>query len=242
MIIESLHVKNFRSIYDENISCERLTALVGANGSGKSSFLHALRLFYSKSPKIDFEDFYNRNIDVEISIAITFKDLSDNAKTRFSTYLQNENLTVERVFYYREGNRLVNAYHGSTLQNPDFNKIKETIGIGDKGKTAQSHYYALKENLKYRVLPEWSRRLQDNIVNLEKWESDHSDDCVRIRDNGQFFGFTEVAQGYLGEFTQFLFIPAVKEATEEAYEIKRLRFVEINVFCCPEVYSKKKKK
>lgn len=240
MIIESIHVKNFRSIYDENISCERLTALVGANGSGKSSFLHALRLFYSKSPKIDFEDFYNRNIDVEISIAITFKELSGAAKKRFLSYLQNEKLTVERVFYYREDSRIAHTYHGATLQNPDFAQIRESFEIRDRGKTAQILYESLKQKPDYRSLPDWNRRLQENADNLVKWESDHRDNCIRTRDSGQFFGFTEVAEGYLGEFTQFLFIPAVKEAADEAYESKNSVLTQLMDFVVRSVLEEKK--
>lgn len=47
MIIKSVQVKNFRSIKDEILQCDKLTALVGANGSGKPSFLRAIELFYS---------------------------------------------------------------------------------------------------------------------------------------------------------------------------------------------------
>ena len=39
MLIQNVHVKNFRSILDESLPCDSLTALVGRNGSGKSSFL-----------------------------------------------------------------------------------------------------------------------------------------------------------------------------------------------------------
>jgi putative ATP-dependent endonuclease of the OLD family len=240
MIVESIHVKNFHSILDEKINCERLTAIVGANGSGKSSFLHALGLFYSASPKIDYEDFYNRNIENEISIAITFKDLSDNAKELFSNYLQNGKLTVERIFYYRDDGKMVKTYHGSTLQNPEFDQIKESFEIKDRGKTAQTLYELLKQNSKYRSLPEWSKPLQENLDKLVKWESEYPDQCIRTRDSGQFFGFSEVAQGYLGKFTQFLFIPAVKEATDDAYESKNSVLTKLMDFVVRSVLEEKK--
>ena len=133
-------------------------------GPGKSSFLHALRLFYSRSPKIDFEDFYNRNTDVEISFSITFKELSEKAKRRFSSYLQNENLTVERVFYCRDDGKIVNTYHGSTLQNPDFNQVREAFEIRDRGKTAQGYYESLKQKLNYQSLPEWSKNFKKILI------------------------------------------------------------------------------
>lgn len=219
MILETIHVRNFRSILDAIIDCENLTALVGANGSGKSSFLYALRLFYSKSPRVDIEDFYNRNVDSEISIEVTYGELSEKAKQRFSSYSQNDKLTVERVFNYRDG-KTVSFYHGSTLQNPDFDIAKKSSEIKDRGKTFENEYDKLRKLAKYASLPEWGKPIQSNFDNLQKWESENPQQCTRKRDNGQFFGFMEVAQGYLGDFTQFLFIPAVKEATEEAYESK----------------------
>lgn len=49
MIIESIHVQNFRSIHDEILTCDNLTALIGPNGSGKSAFLKALQIFYNSN-------------------------------------------------------------------------------------------------------------------------------------------------------------------------------------------------
>lgn len=42
-VLERLRVKNFRSLADVDIRFDRLTVLVGANGSGKSTILDALR-------------------------------------------------------------------------------------------------------------------------------------------------------------------------------------------------------
>ena len=61
MIIKSIHIKNFRSIKNETLSFSNLTALVGANGSGKSSFLKAIEIFQNTSPKISEDDYYNKN-------------------------------------------------------------------------------------------------------------------------------------------------------------------------------------
>ena len=80
MIIETIHIKNFRSILEETLHCENLTALVGANGAGKSSFLYALNLFYKSSLTVKEEDYYNENTSTEIVIAVTFKNLTDEAK------------------------------------------------------------------------------------------------------------------------------------------------------------------
>jgi predicted ATP-dependent endonuclease of OLD family len=48
MIIKSLRVKRFRCLDDEPLPSDKSTALVGANGAGKSSFLRALVLCYGR--------------------------------------------------------------------------------------------------------------------------------------------------------------------------------------------------
>lgn len=53
---------------------------------------------------------------------------------------------------------------------------------------------------------------------MKQWEHDHPDKCIRQRDEGQFFGFTEVGQGYLARFTRLISIPAVRDAAEDASE------------------------
>ena len=216
MIIESVHVKNYRSILDETLYCENLTALVGVNGAGKSSFLQALDLFYSPSPKIDSEDFYNGDTISEVVVAITFKDLSTEAKGLFSSYLQGDKLTVERVFVWDNG-KAVAKYHGATLQNRAFQDIRDGLTVKDRGRTAKEKYESIRTMPEYNTLPVWSNlgAVQDN---LKQWEADNLDRCTRQRDDGQFFGFKEVGRGYLGRFTRFLFIPAVRDASDDTAE------------------------
>ena len=216
MIIESVHVKNYRSILDETLQCESLTALVGANGVGKSSFLKALDLFYSPTPKIDSEDFYNGDIAAEIVVGVTFRDLSAEAKQLFSNYIQDDKLTVDRIFEL-DGAKVGSKYHGATLQCPDFQGIRDGLTVKDRGKTAKDAYEAIRAKPDFNSLPEWSTlgAVENNLI---QWEAEHSDKCTRQQDDGQFFGFKEVAQGYLGRFTRFLFIQAVRDASEDAAE------------------------
>lgn len=51
---------------------------------------------------------------------------------------------------------------------------------------------------------------------LDQWEQQNPERCSLQRDDGQFFGFTQVGQGYLGQFTRFIHIPAVRDAEEDA--------------------------
>lgn len=216
MIIESVKVRNFRSILDATLACDELTALVGPNGCGKSTFLRALDLFYSPSPKIDAEDFYDSDTENEISIGITFVGLSEEATRLFSTYLQEEKLTVERVFKW-DGGKIIPTYHGASLQHPEFEVIRQGLEVRDRGKTAKSAYEGICREAEYSDLPRWTN-VGAVEASLTTWEASHPDKCAYRRDNGKFFGFSQVGQGYLGKYTRFLYIPAVRDASGDAAE------------------------
>src|ERR1700682_308177 len=136
MIIESVRLQNFRCLQDEALSCDELTALVGANGSGKSSFLRALELFYSSSPKLQTEDCYNEQDCDEVVITVTFAGLSDGAKEHFQTYLQDGRLSVACVLRVVNG-KTICTYHGTTLQCPEFEGIRAGLLVKDRGATAK---------------------------------------------------------------------------------------------------------
>lgn len=212
MIVKSVTVENFRCIKHEVLTCEKLTALVGANGSGKSAFLKATELFYSTSPKVSQEDFYNGDTDEQIRITVTFCDLDDSEKKQFGKYIQNDELSVVRVLSIHEG-MVSDKYHGSTLQSPDFVAVRKASNAAEM----KDLYMGLQEREEYRALPKWKKK-DDAFAALMEWEGANANACVRELDDGQFFGFKQVAQGYLGRSTRYLYIPAVREAAEDASE------------------------
>lgn len=217
--------------------CDGVTALVGANGTGKSSFLHALNLFYLPNPKIESDDFYNRETADEICVALTFRDLSTEAKDLFSKYLQDDRLTVERVFAYKEG-KISGKYHGATLQSDAFRAVRIAFGIKDRGKSAKEEYDKLRASTEFSHLPTWTSIPQATQA-LNEWEGANPDKCARRRDDGQFFGFEEVAQGHLGKFTKFLFVPAVREAADDAAEGRNSVFTTLMDLVVRSILAKK---
>jgi putative ATP-dependent endonuclease of the OLD family len=216
LIIQSLRIQNLRCIIDKTITFQKLTTLVGSNGAGKSTVLYALNLFYTPSKKAEYDDFYNQETDREIAISVTYCDLSDEAKELFSKYMEGEKLTIERVFR-GEGSTVLSAYHGSSLQYPGFDEIRSSFNSKDRGATAKGNYQGLRAQGKYSTLPGWTK-IDEVKEFLKVWEMENQGECVRARDEGQFFGFTEVAQGYLGKYSRFLFIPAVRDASGDAEE------------------------
>ena len=221
MFIQEVRVKNFRSILDETLPCDPLTALVGRNGSGKSSFLSALELFYDQSPGITAEDFYSEDTTQDIEIAVTFAGLSAEEKEFFSAYVHNEVLTIVRVFSDPLKGKSGN-YHGMPLRNPEFTCVREAGGKRD----ITNKYNEIRGVQEYSSLP--SVRSGDAaLAALEDWESQNPGLCSPRRDEGQFFGFAQVGRGYLGRYTRFIHIPAVRDAQEDATESRGSSVTEI---------------
>ena len=216
MIVASVQIRNFRSVEDETLMCAPLTALVGRNGAGKSAFMKALDLFYSTSEAVTKEDFFNEDTNREIVVRVTFIDLPAAAKELFESRIENGALSVEKVIHWNGGKPRA-TYHGATLQIPAFAQIREGFEVKDRGKTAKAALERLRESGEFEDLPEWST-IPETQEALRAWEAEHTEECERMRDDGQFFGFRQVGEGYLGRFTRRLFIPAVRDASEDSVE------------------------
>ncbi len=212
MIIEKVHVQNFRCIKDEALSCSNQTALVGPNGCGKSSFLRAIDLFYELTTKITDEDFYNKNIDDPIIIRIAFSHLTHEERKLYDAYLNNESLTIEKHIRY-PGGRGYERYYGSKLQNPSFQKVREATSATEK----RNEYDTLHQE--YSGLAT-VRKAEDIEKNLVEWEKNNPTGCQMMLDAGQFFGFREVGNARLDRFTKFFLVPAVRDASEEVRDRK----------------------
>ena len=213
MIIKAINVKHFRSILDEGLDCDNLTVLVGRNGTGKSSFLRALEMFYDPKAAVTAEDFYAEDASKDIEIAVTFTDLGTEEKSLFAPYLDGETLTAARVFGLSA--KKSGTYHGMKLQNSDFANVRNAGGKTE----IRNKYNEIRSTPEYSSLP--TVKSADQVEEeLKKWEAANPSSCTRMRDDGQFFGFTGVGQGYLGRHTRFILIPAVRDAADDAIEGK----------------------
>ena len=212
MRIKSMRVENFRSVRSATLKLDGLTALVGANGAGKSTFLHALLVFQDKQ-KVDAEDFYNRDTARDIEIAVTFTGLSEAAKKKFAKYTQNGELEVIRVCRHSDNGTIASTLHGSSPRNPAFAAAR-SAGTAPE---ALREYKKLRESGEYDALPPCTSR-KGAREELDRWEDDNAGKCERSTDDGRFFGFSEVGEGYLGRFIRILYVPAVRDASGDGTE------------------------
>ena len=221
MELSQVRVRNFRPVLDARLSCDRLTALVGRNGAGKSSFLRALELFYDPSAKVNDADFYAEDTSREIQITLTFSRLSSAALELFKPYLDGNTLSVTRVFRQGTGGRTA-TYHGSRLQHTSFSEVRAATS-----KRETTHRYrALRSDPSYKDLPT-ARSADAALEALSLWEARNPAACIPMLDDGQFFGFSGVAQGYLGRYTRFIRVPAVRDALADATEGRDSHLTEV---------------
>lgn len=75
MPINSVTIKNFKSIKNLNLNLNQLNVLLGQNGTGKTNIIEAIRYYYDSMTE---EKIQNTNFDIEnpfsneIEISITF--------------------------------------------------------------------------------------------------------------------------------------------------------------------------
>ncbi len=215
MKIKKISIKNFRGIEDLTLQLNDFTVLIGKNGVGKSSVLHALNFFREPNYKLKGEDYYKRELNRVIEISLVFDNLSSEEKSEFSHYIQNDELKVIKIAKGDEINDIPNVsqkYYGERLQHRYFLDIRR-----GKSKTEKKRiYHQLIEGENYNSMPNIGRSSADLIEgHLIRWEEDHADELELIMDEGQFFGWKGVGAGKLNKFMRFFFIPAVHEYSEE---------------------------
>src|SRR6266508_3436309 len=162
MRVARVEVSNFRAIAQASIDLEPLTSLIGANNSGKSAFLKALDLFFDNAPKVDEDDFHNKNVGSPIDITATFVDLTTEEAALFQSNLIEGKLTVTRQLRHgptrESGNFSVEA-----MVNPDFMACRNEQGKSDR----RELYRALQQSYD---LPN-VRNADEIDEKLETWEA-----------------------------------------------------------------------
>ncbi len=224
MKIESVRIENFRSFKDETIKFDNYTCFVGANGSGKSTILNALNVFFRqyKDSKTDLskltnEDFHHRNTDEPVKITVTFTELSDAAKDELSDYVRQNKLIVSSVAKYDSTTDCADVkQYGNRLGLQNFRKYFEADKNGDKVSELKLIYQDLQKT--YPDLPKPGTKAAMAEA-LKAYEAEHTDDCDLIPSEDQFYGVSKGANR-LANHVQWVFVSASKDATEETEETK----------------------
>lgn len=205
MRISRVSVKNFRALADCSMSFQPVTTVVGENNSGKSAFLQAIRLFFSSSTKAQLKDHTNEDISQPIEITIQFKDFTPGDLARFGQNIIDNKLTVTRVMSYNSEHES-GKFFADALVNSAFSEVRNEAKASKKNtlyKDLQSKFDGLES----------VKKADDIEAQLTTWESNNPEQLSVTRLGG-FVGFPNVAAGYIKENTDFIFVPAAKEAND----------------------------
>jgi predicted ATP-dependent endonuclease of OLD family len=206
-IIETtLH--NFRSIKNQSFSLNSYSLLIGANNSGKTNIIDAIRIFYEKDLKfIESRDFSKFEKDdqeswVEIEFQLTddeFANLRDEYKQKNNTlkvrkYLKSSNpnrvkSNQSNIYGYEKGNLSNNLFYGA--ENISRAKLGDVVYIPEVAKvdeyTKLSGPSAFRDSLNFvvkkvvKTSPSFESLSKSFIDFNEKFKTDASKDGISIQ-------------------------------------------------------------
>jgi predicted ATP-dependent endonuclease of OLD family len=232
MKIDSIYIRNFRPIKEIEMEFSSLVILIGKNASGKSSIIQAIDYFFDESKKgINSEDFHYGNTDEPIIIKITFIDLLESEKELFKKYYNNGEMVVQKEIYYNNGN-IKQKYHGFTRGIEEIEEIKNIIGkpeIRKKFNELAEKYEGLKKASKY----------EEVIKNISEFYEENTEKLQLVKSPFQFYGDARIGGGSLDNFTKFVFVPAVREASEDIDPQKGILNTLINALVKRKILSRK---
>lgn len=136
MRIREIVVHNFRAFKDATLHLADYGLLIGANNSGKSALIDALRVFYEKDTKFDFQRDFPKfpTEDEESWLEVEYEMTKDEAESIRSEYLQSgHRFRVRRVLHSKKKTNLhLYAYEGGVLSANQFYG-EDSVGKGKLG-------------------------------------------------------------------------------------------------------------
>lgn len=226
MQIESLEISGLRSIAKAVLDFDEVTVLIGGNNAGKSTLLHALRLFFEAAPKVTPDDFHNRESET-IEITVTFKDLTPAEIDEFGTAVHDGKVSISRTLSNEKEQNL--TYSVRAKSYPAFAAIRT-----ESNKTRQRAAYTVLVDQIDGL--ERARNAEEVIENMAAWEAANPEQLEFSYVRG-FFGAPNVANGKLRKKTGLHFIPAVADATEQTSDAKRSPIISLLADIAKQTYE-----
>lgn len=232
MKIETVRIQNFRTIKDQTVSLSDYTCFVGPNGAGKSTILTALNVLFRYSTDaatnlllLDEEDFHQRNVNEPITITATLAELNKEAQTDFANYYRQGKLVISAVASWDEKSRTAPVKQfGQRIGVEEFKPFFKAEGDGAKVDELKKIYIGLKSS--FSSLPAPGAK-QTMIDALRQYEDAHPTECKLIPSEDQFYGFGAKGKNLIEKYLQWVFVPAVKDASSEQLEAKKTAFGQI---------------
>lgn len=216
MKITHIKAENYRSLKCLEIDVDDYTALIGANGTGKSCILYALDWFfngYKLSPS-DIsgytEDHESEPTDTTVAVTVTFGSLTEQDKDRLKQYGRGSVVRFRRSWTLGEDKDKV---VGNASQGPGFAELRSMSRVGE----FRPAYAALRQQ--YNDLPDLGTSPNKESVHaaLAEWESDanNAQHLVTVSDDDANHMFGINGPNVIKDCVRLVLIPAAADIANQ---------------------------
>lgn len=214
MKIQSVRIKNFRTLTNVTIPFDSVTTFIGPNGAGKSTVLRALDWFFNGKPGSLTEkdcSFSTTNKDIEVQV--TFTDLTEKDRIELGKYAP-EGVTTFTA-WKRRGPDGAESLSANSKSYAPFSVIRGKASAGEK----RVAYNELRASDSGLGLPAWTNTEAANQA-MTTWEAAHTQQLVESPESLQtnFFGFN--SGGKMSGLFDFVLVTADLRASEESVDGK----------------------
>ncbi len=214
MKIQSVRIKNFRTLKDVTIPFDCVTTFVGPNGAGKSTVLRALDWYFNGRPgSLTEKDCYFGAPDEEIEVQVTFSELTAKDREALGKYAPEGVATF--TAWKRRKPDCSEVMSANAKSFVHFNAIKAAASATSK-KELYAALRASRPELDLPVGPTGAAVDQAMMT----WESSHTSHLADAPEDLQtnFFGFN--SGGKMSGLFDFVLVTADLRASEESVDGK----------------------
>ena len=202
--IEKVSIENYRCLQRLDLEIDDLTVLIGANSTGKSSVLRALRWFF-EGGDLEPEDVCGMKDRATVSVAVTFGDLTADDRDALAPYGVGETAMFRRTWSVEEGGKLT----GHAMAYPPFEEVRRHEKAADLKKA----YGQLRKEGPHMSLPSVGSR-DAAMEAMLAWEAENPDELEPATSSATHL-FGTVGQPKLRGRFDYVFVPAVSDAEEQ---------------------------
>jgi hypothetical protein len=204
MRLQAVRIENYRCISDLVLELDDVTVLVGANGTGKSSALHAIGWFF-EGGDLDCDDLPGQDESRTVTVSATFGEFTTADRDALGRYLIAEQATFTRRWSATDGEKLT----GRGLALPAFERVRAHERAGER----IAAYRQLRDADAALELPS-VRSAQAADEAMAEWETEHPEllETATISAT-HLFGFA--GQARLAGRYDFVLVPAVSDPEAE---------------------------
>lgn len=214
MKIQTVRIKNFRTLKDVTIPFDSVTTFIGPNGAGKSTVLRALDWFFNGKPgSLTDKDCSFAATTESIEVQVTFADLSAKDRAALGKYAPSgaASFTAWKL-RSPDGSEALSA---NAKGLPEFNEIKAAGSA-----TAKKDQYAKLRSTRADLELAAATTAAAIDHAMMAWEAAHTDQLVDAPETIQtnFFGFN--SGGKMSGLFDFVLVTADLRASEESIDGK----------------------